>query len=780
MGKNNRVRRKRRLAQKVAREKRRGEKSANRGKGRILGPDLHVVPNPLEGVSEEQRRLAIQEIARKSEREYQEALAELRVILGRYDPLLVLSQMSCYGLSVAVDEAAGMTKLDSDYEILPYHVEILQALSLQIDPEDLSGNPCRPHVIAKVWNQVKRLCEAHNYRKVDPAGMDLSNEEKAVALAQELMRGATQVVRNWGYPHQIKRIARELYSPFDAKLLEVRGFSASDVFNVFQTMVTEVEARQTAHRNTLVELLRSAGTDRRLLVEEYYKLIGLDKEETELFAEYIELQETPLDVVRSMVIGHYDLRLPDVYTFVASSLAESLGLDKDRVNDILNEYALAWNALSDYETDHLHLSNPVWRNPLVILGGEEYFSALPAAFFSFVFPCMEAVLSPFAAEVSRRRAEYLESRVAQIVEQRFPGSDVKRNIKWVENGRTYETDLIAFIDSFALVIECKSGKVTPPALRGAPDRLRKHIEELLIDPNEQSLRLKRRLEFLGENPSAADPIRDEIGYDLGKVRKIVRVSVCLENLGSIQSSVKQLENTGWLPADFSPCPTMNLADFETVFDILEHPVQLLHYMMKREALESSVSYVGNELDLLGWYLTTLLDIGEFEPDVEINMVDMAGPLDVYYNSLDAGVKLEKPRPAILPLFASVFRQLEERGIERWTEMGVALNMFSPDDQTKITKMVVRLEKRVHKNWRMPGHENVLIWIPSTASNYALAYVMFKNGNAGQRREFMENAAERALAFQHVQRVIVIARNIDKGDAAYHTIALFGPSAGALW
>ena len=62
------------------------------------------------------------------------------------------------------------------------------------------------------------------------------------------------------------------------------------------------------------------------------------------------------------------------------------------------------------------------------------------------------VVSPFAAEVSGRRAEYLESKVAQIVEQRFPGSDVKRNFKWVEGGRTYETDLIAFIDSFALVM----------------------------------------------------------------------------------------------------------------------------------------------------------------------------------------------------------------------------------------------------------------------------------------------------------------------------------------
>ena len=200
---------------------------------------------------------------------------------------------------------------------------------------------------------------------------------------------------------------------------------------------------------------------------------------------------------------------------------------------------------------------------------------------------------------------------------------------------------------------------------------------------------------------------------------------------------------------------MNLADFETVFDILEHPVQILHYLMKREAVESSIGYLANELDLLGLYLTTLLDVPKVDPDVDISLVGTASPLDIYYNSLDAGVTLDKPRPAISPLFASIFSQLEERGIDRWTEMGVALNMFSPDDQNEIAKMLVKLEKRVHRHWTTPGHDNMVICTPSIASDYALGYVMFKNGNAGQRRDFMEQAANAALESDHVKTVIVI-------------------------
>ena len=742
-----------------------------------LAPTFHVFPNPLEGLSDDQRRLAIEEIAKKSDEKYHESLSDLRATLRRNNPLLVLSHMSCYGLSVGVDEIAGVTKLDSDCEILPFHVEILQALSLQIEPRDLSGEPFGPDVLMEVWNNVKTLCDAQNFRRLDPKGMDLPDDEKAVALAQELMRGATQALRNWGHHSQIKRIARELYSQFDARLVEAREFSASNVFDVFDAMVAEVESRQTAHIKSLAGVFETSGTDRRLLVENYHAMIGLGKEQAKRFVEQVNVEEVPLDGVRAMVIAHFGLRLPDVYTFLAAELAESLGLDENRVTAILEQHALGWGALSGYETEHLYLSNPVWEKPLVKLGDGKYFCALPAGFFSYVIPCMEAVLSPFSAAVSDRRAEYLESKVAEIVKRRFPASNAKRNFKWVENERTYETDLIVFIDSFALVIECKSGKVTSPAMRGAPGRLRKHIQELLIDPNLQSSRLKTRIEFLSSNPTAVDPIRQQIGYDLAKVHKIVRVSVCLEDFGTIQSSLKQLEDTGWLPTDFVPCPTMNLADFETVFDILEHPVQILHYLTKREAIETSVGYVADELDLLGLYLTTLLDIGDIEPNIELALTGMSAPLDTYYNSLDAGVTLAKPRPEVSPLFASIFSQLEQRNPDRWTEIGVALNMFSPDDQKRITKMLAQLEKRVHRSWKTPGHKNMLILIPSKASSYALAYVMFKDGNVAEKRRFMEHAAATALESDHVQTVIVIGKNIDGDNAAYDAIALFGAPPG---
>ena len=571
MGKDNRARRKRKKAQRVARRTRQHKRAANRAKPPEFAPTFVMRRNPFRDFSDDQRREFVERLAARGEDQYQEALSCLQDSLRR--------QVASYGLSVGVS-VAGVTK-SGELELFPFHAEILQALSLQTPPHHLSFQPFGPEVAVQLWENIKALCEAQHLRRFNPEGIGLPDDQQAVALAQQMIRGTTQNVRNWGYHSQIKRIARDLYRPFDGPLSAARGFSASDVIGVFEAMVRQVESRQTNRLKTLADLFGDSARDARAFVHEYHDTIGLGSNDATRFLEHVEEDGIPPEALPAVLLSHYDLRLPGLYTFQPADFTDPLAIDEERVSAILDEYALEWGALADYETDHLHLSNPVWTKPVIKLDRGKYFCALPAGFFSFVMPCMESVLSPFANAVSDRRAEYLESEVADIVRSRFPRSSTIQNLKWAEHGTTYETDLIAFIDSYALIIECKSGRITPPASRGAPDRLRDRIRDLLIEPNVQSSRLKRRLERLGSNPHVADPLRDAVGHDLSRIRRVVRVSVCLEDFGLIRSSLKEFEDAGWLPEDFSPCPTMTLADLETVFDILANPVQILHYLIRR-------------------------------------------------------------------------------------------------------------------------------------------------------------------------------------------------------
>jgi len=751
----------------------RQQRSKARKQGQTSAPAFYQLPNPLEGLDAAQRRLVIREIAEEYGKQYEEALSDLKRILHQHSPLHVLSLMSYYNLKVLVDKGTGITKREIDPDIFQFHIEFLQGMCLQIKADDLSYEPVSPAILEQIHIHVKKLYKAHNRRQVDPANVDLPTEEKYIMLAQQLICGFTQNIRNWGYFSQVKRIIRELYSPFDKQLLEISGFSVSDVINVFDTILSKIESRSTTRLRDLANLFRKSGKSRQLLVKNYHLLIGLNKKEANQFIKRFNIKKISWEELAALTISHYDLQLPSLCTFSSSDIAQSLNLAEDKVAAILDKYAFEWGALSKDNIENFYLSNPVWAKPVIKLGDARYFCVLPVNFFSFVIPCIESLLSPCKAAVSKRLAEYLESKVAEIVMTRFPNSKMKRNFKWVDNGRKYETDLIVFVDSFALVIECKSGRITPPALQGAPDRLRKSMTKLLIDPNLQSQRLKKRLEFLISNPDEMDSSFAKIGYDLSKLHKIIRISICFQDFGPIQSCLPQLKNTGWLPADFEPCPTMSLADFDTVLDILEHPVQILHYMIKREMIEASIGYLASETGLLGLYLDTLLDIGNLEcsDPVSLNLTHMSSSIDNYYDSIDAGIVVNKPRPKISSLFASILSQLEQRKVDRWMQLGVVLNMFSPDAQVEIMQGLAKIKKNVNQNWKIKDHDNMLIYAQPKVHTYALAYVMLKNENAQEKKNSIENAVGKAIEIFHAKTIVIIVKNIDRDDMPYHTIIL---------
>lgn len=736
-----------------------------------MGPTWTVAPDPLDGLTTEDRLTVIDELAIQSETVFQESHDKLVAILSKYDPLLLLSILASYALTAPVSEDAGVTKLDSEFEIYPPHIELLQAFALQLVESEIGQDVFGPDVVQSAWDALKDLTESLQLKGFDSGIAKLSNEQKSVALAQGFMRTKTRMVRNWGHFSQVKRISRNLYSSFDDYVVKQRGFGISQVIDVFETLFSEVEERQSERFRQIRKLFLAAGKDKFLLVEKYHELIGSTEEKAKEFITEIGVANLTLEAVQSMVLSHYDLRLPELFTFELTKLKEKLPLTTQQVSDILDEYSMVWGALETYETGHFYLSNPVWTKPVIKNGDARYFCFLPGTLFSFIIPCLENLLSGSESAISDRRAQYLENRVTEIVESRFPSAKTLQNLKWNDGETVYETDIVTFIDSFALIIECKSGKISAPALRGAPDRLKKHIQELLIEPNIQSLRLKNLFDLLHSNPELDDPVRKTLPQDLADVRSVIRVSVCLEDFGVIQSSLKHLEGTNWLPQDFEPCPTMNLADFEVVFDLLDHPVQILHYLSRRAELEGAIGYLADELDLLGLYISTLFNIGNVRGNNFLDLTGMSAPIDKFYNSLDAGVELKKPKPKIKPLFSAVFSQLENRALDRWTEIGFALNMFSPDDQDKFIQFLPKIEKNVRRKWKEEGHENMLIYSPPKASHYALAYVMFKDQNEDRRIEFIEHAAALALEPSHVKHVVVIGKNIDRNDVAYHTICL---------
>ncbi len=647
MGKNNRQRRAQKQAKKEMRQKLIRNKSR---KEKTIAPELHMMENPFSNLSDDERSEVIQGIAENSEKLYKESLDKIKDILTSYDPITLISTLASYGLTVPVGKD-GITKKDSEFEIRQAHIEVLQAFILQVNPVNIKRVPFGPNVVSEIWEVLPALLEAHGFRRISELNIDAADDEKAVNLVQQLIRGNTQVVRNWGFYSQVRQISKEIYEHFDNLFLDKYGFKATNVMELFECLINTTEEKNLNRFQDLRKLRQTK--DKKELVYKYHELIGQSKEDGDEFVHRVEIDSLNRKNLFSMLLSHYDLRLPGIYSFTVDDISAKLSVDKDMTHGILEAFAYSLGDLEDYETEYIYLSNPVWTRPLIRLEEGEYFCAIPQLFFSFIIPSLERLIEDAdKAGLSNWRARYLENKVAEIIKRRFPESNTLCGTKWTHSGTEYETDLITFIDSHALIVEAKSGRITDSALRGAPNRLNKHIKEILVEPNIQSKRLEEHLAELIENPEVDDGLRGKLPVDLNTIQKVIRVSVSLEDFAMLQANISQLKDTGWLPVDYEPCPTMNLADFETLFDFLEHPVHIIHYLKRRQELEGEISFVGDELDLMGLYRDTLFNLGDVDPNVKFIISELSAPLDAYYNSGSSAKLVGKytPKSRISPDF----------------------------------------------------------------------------------------------------------------------------------
>lgn len=731
-------------------------------------PVTQRLDNPFEGLSDDDRKLALSEISANAKAKVEKSLASIIEIFKRHDPISILSFFASYGLAIGIGDS-GVKSKESPIGIEQAHVEILQALALSIPAKEMGILPALPNVTQQIKDNIVDLLSFYAFSRANPNLLDASPIEQAINQVQEAVRGHTQMVRNWGYHAQILTISKEIYSPFDKQLAAKFGFTASNVIDVFELHLGSMEEKLTKRLMNLKDI--KALKNPAKMLNRYYELNSvLNKKDLENAD--IQLLKLSPQKTFMMILAHYDLFLDELYKIDEANLIEKIKIDSNSLNSLLKYFSFEPGELEKENKLYFFLDNPVWRKPIVTIQSG-YYCAMPQLFFSFVLNILDSLVEGVNKEkLHSRRANYLENKIEEIVKRRFPESKVISGLKWDHGNQEFETDVVAFIDSYAIIIEAKSHKISNVALRGAPDRIKRHLEEILIAPGIQSRRLELKLNELRESQNQNDPLLAQLPVDIKSINKIIRVSVSLDYFSSLQANLKLFNGTGWVPEEFIPCPSMNIADFETLFDFLEHPVQIIHYLLRRTEIESSYNIRGDELDYMGFYISTLFDMGTVDKDSDLIISNMSNVLDRYYMSKEQGIDIKKPLPEISEFFRAIFNKLEQRAIPRWSEIGCFLNYFPPYDQVKIVKAIKDLTFVVNKNWHIDGHKNMLIYVPPQSSEHALAIVLFKNDNQHKRNEFIDQAAAAGVEAEHVKSCLVIGINIDRTDSPYQTIGLF--------
>lgn len=733
--------------------------------------DLTEVINPFKDMSREQ----IKKVVGASFLDAKEKLPllknELVDLIKEVNPIHLLSGFVTSSLS-PIDEKKGISIQDSKIAIPQFYIEYIQALFLTLPGNEFNTEA---KTTSEDFNSIKDSLDyifSTNMLARFDGGTELeTDEEKSAFLMRSLMQGQTTSVRNWGYYTQVKKISLELYGYFNDGLKEHFGFSVDNVIGFFEFLIDTIESKINERISKL---------------QEYYKLdigslrkVVLDETNEDEFLELMKYEVH--DANKETLIYFLLVRVmhcdESLFVFNDSEISSGTSIPINEVRNIQAYFSLEKGQLAGINRDYLTLDNPVWYKPLINKSQSEVYCFIPQVFFSFIIPIFDDLISTFSdVTLSDRKSVYLENKINEIVKSKFDEAVIYNGLKWTQDGQVYETDVLTLIDSFAIIFEAKSGKISKPALRGAPERLKKHINELIISPCIQSQRLRDRMIYLNGNLDIEDDLTKQLGDELRKVKKIIRVSVSLESFGAMQSHMQKIKACGWFTDDFESCPSMCLADFETVIDILEKPSFVLHYLSSRQRIESEYNYFGDELDLLGTYLDTLFCLEGSDEKTNLILTTMSQKIDDYYISLENGIKITKPKPKVRKLFMDIITQLETRKTYRWLELSLLLNNIHPNEQAVIYDMINEMKRNVRKNWRVSGHVNSVIYSSGIFESFGFCYFAYCNKNKKDATSFSEGCANELIDIQGKKLCLVVGKNLDDHDVAYNKLALYGDSS----
>ena len=732
--------------------------------------------HPLSLVNKEKLPALLNQIGASATERYKELLIEIREIMAGSEPLQILSTLASHGLTMSISKEGRQRKIMNDDNFSQQHVEQVQAISLTINPEDFKGGVVSPAAIQLLFDLLPELGNSYSLHRLSGTNNAKTEEEGAIDLMQQSLRLYTQVVRNWGYIDDVIKIVKDLLDPIDQGINDSLGFPGSSLIHCFSKLIEIAEERLTLWRAELQEILSAKNTDSMLRI--WLSSENNPEEQLLQVSKLVKSHRLSRLQVKTMILEHRSLLLKDIYSFSIQELSSILPFDESTIELIFETLSMSFGELehlvSENRISDIFLANPVWSKPIVRLGDGKYFCPMPQLFFSYIYPIIGELFSKdqsLKKKYERRRADFLEEQISAHFYKAFPSSKVLRGYKWRDGNVEYESDIIVYFDSFLLLIEAKSGSISSSALRGGQERAKKHVTQLIYEPSKQSERLSQHLnETLLHKQS--DYVINDVSIDAKRINKILRLSITLEDFATIQSNLGLVRQTGWIPEGHVLAPCMTLSDLSVIIEILKYPGRILYYLSLRAQIEESFRYTGDELDLLGLFLTS--DVNSCisaSTEAHLFLSGMSKEVDEFYVSQSAGISAKKPVLRQTKLFYDIEKKISSSMQQGWIECLDIILGCSYREQEKLLKMFSWVKKNVRKHRNDPDHHCSVVLGPYGLRRNGLIFYGFHSSDSETRHDRISKLADNFFSEIDSKLCLIIGFRINADDYPYSILAL---------
>lgn len=728
-------------------DKRKKQKPISSPTDMVSAADLYEIQNPLQNTTQEKRNEVILELSKNSEQTFEESLNELRELLLPLDTTDLASLFSMYFLSTP----EGVHTPDYEHEIYQHHIELLQALSLQIPlAKKKELRPVLPEDIENITELIKKISDSFSYMRLKNA-IDKNHRESMKLGLLENMRTHTLAVRNFAYPSQIIETMHQIFSPIEDDFYRNTGLKISSLITMILNVIELMTQKLNEHRDKIIRVYSS--TNKNQMIDSYleeFPVIETDKEKEELLNFSSELNKEELF---AMMISHSDMFVSNIYTLSINDFVSNYPDDEvsfSSLSAILESWSYDIGNLKDSKTEYFLLANPIWRKPLIKVGEERYSFPIPSIFLEYGIKMIEQAVEDYP-EIFKKyhnsRGKVLEDRLEDLFKHAFPEANIYKGSLWWdgEEEKEFENDLLVLVDSYAIVIEAKAGTISDPARRGAPERLQREVQELLVDPSIQAKRFSNHLHLnKGTTIELNTKGTSKNKINLAETEKIITLGVTIELFGSLGNKQKELAEAGFIDDVQLISPSIPINDLEIIFDALETSSEKLHYISKREYIEKDINYFGDELDLLSFYLQTgfNIDKNKLNPNL-LQLTSNSEELDPYYMQKYALEPLsnpnqQKPKPRRTTWWNDIIKKLDTEKKNKWTIISNTLLELPYEEQVKFEKAVRKIKKAAQKGMRNNNDNVVVVGTGPEEENSILVGIAFKGLNENERKNVIES------------------------------------------
>lgn len=751
-------------------------------------PDLRLVrfASPFGSLSPEELDVLAQRIGQEGSRTFAAAFSELQERLAAFEPRSLLAGLSLYQLTMPPGK--GTPRIGRD-PLHQHHIELLQALILQRPLDTFPWMPTFPDLAAFV-DLIDLASRMFFVRRIAPADDRQDGERRRI---QEGRRLETQAVRNWGYPHQMRRITSDLFAPLDDRIQAELGVRVVDLLAMCRAIAESAYQRIEEHLRRTFPITK-ARTIPALCAAVNEATSGEPDGARTLELTLRALSpDITLNDAKEHLLHFFHLLTPDIYTFGLDDFVTAYpqSVDREALLAVLRCWSLCFGDLADQDAEHFFLNNPVWTQPLIRLEDDQFFCPIPDLFQSFGLQMMESLIREHPGlweAYGQHRGRYLENETARQFAEAFPSATLFRGSTWrnPENpADEWENDLLVVLDAYVIVVEAKAGRMAERARRGDVVSLRQEITQLLVRPSEQSSRF---VDYLTRHPQVhrfATRQGTENVVDTRAVRHVVRINVTLDPLGSFGSRWPALLDANLVTRQQELAATIPLADLQSIFELLEGQSLKLHYLVRRAEFERHAVYDGDEIDLLALYVQTGFNIGEVEfTRMPLSIEDMHENLEAFFMQRARGLATKRPQFAMTRWWKELVAMVEERQAPRWTLAALRLLNVPHRDQFRFEQRLKSHQHIVRTCWRNPGHQD-MVWgtfgLPQRRQTFVgLAH---RRLTKTEFREKVKRAGEIALEKAQTDDVVVIALDAEgkvaPASAVLHMSKLGSPGVAPV-